>query len=36
MKPQRKLWKQIRKLATGYYTFRFAGLFDLQISTCDL
>jgi hypothetical protein len=32
MKPQSKLWKQIRKLAEGYYTLRFAGLFDLQIS----
>jgi len=32
MKPQSKLWKQIRKLAVGYYTLRFAGLFDLQIS----
>ena len=32
MKPQSKLWKQIRKLAAGYYTLRFVGLFDLQIS----
>jgi hypothetical protein len=32
MKPQSKLWKQIRKLAAGHYTLRFAGLFDLQIS----
>ena len=31
MKPQSKLWKQIRKLAAGYYTLRFAGLFDLPI-----
>jgi hypothetical protein len=31
MKPQRKLWKQIRKLAAGYYTLRFAGLFNSPI-----
>jgi hypothetical protein len=32
MKPRSKLWKQIPKLAAGYCTLRFAGLFDLQIS----
>jgi GTP cyclohydrolase III len=32
MKPQSKLWKQISQQAAGYYTLRFAGLFDLQIS----
>jgi hypothetical protein len=32
MKPQSNLWKQIPQQASGYYTLRFAGLFDLQIS----
>jgi len=32
MKPQSKLWKQISQQAAGYYTLRFAGLFDLKIS----
>jgi hypothetical protein len=32
MKPQSKLWKLIPQQAAGYYTLRFAGLFDLQIS----
>jgi hypothetical protein len=31
MKPQSKRWKQIRELAVGYYTLRFAGLFNLPI-----
>ena len=31
MKPQNKLWKQIRKLTAGYYTLRFAGLFPIPI-----
>jgi hypothetical protein len=26
----------VSQQAAGYYTLRFAGLFDLQISTCDL
>jgi hypothetical protein len=25
MKPQSKLWKQIRELAAGYYTHAYAG-----------
>ena len=29
--PPSKLWKQIRNLAEGYYTLRFAGLFNLPI-----
>jgi len=32
MKPQSKFWKQIPQQAAGYYTLRFAGLLDLQIS----
>jgi hypothetical protein len=31
MKPQSKLWKQIPQQAAGYYTLRFAGLFNLPI-----
>jgi hypothetical protein len=30
--PQSKLWKQIPQQAAGYYTLRFAGLFNLPIS----
>jgi len=29
--PQSKLWKQIPQQAAGYYTLRFAGLFNLPI-----
>jgi len=32
MKPQSNFWKQIPQPAAGYYTLRFAGLFDLHIS----
>jgi len=32
IKPQNKHWKQIPQQASEYYTLRFAGLFDLQIS----
>jgi hypothetical protein len=35
MKPQSKLWKQIRKLAAGYYTLRFAGLFPIVFKLLD-
>jgi len=31
MKPQSKLWIQIPQQAAGYYTLRFAGLFNLPI-----
>jgi hypothetical protein len=30
--PQSKLWKPIPQQAAGYYTLRFAGLFNLPIS----
>jgi predicted RNA binding protein YcfA (HicA-like mRNA interferase family) len=29
--PQSKLWKQIPQQAAGYYTLRYAGLFNLPI-----
>jgi hypothetical protein len=31
IKSQSKLWKQIPQQAAGYYTLRFAGLFNLPI-----
>jgi len=30
-KPQSKIWKQFPQQAEGYYTLRFAGLFNLLI-----
>ena len=31
MNPRCKIWKQILQQAAGYYTLRFAGLFNLPI-----
>ena len=33
--PQSKLSKHIQQQAAGYYTLRFAGLFNLQVSVAD-